>query len=115
MFGTYPFHEAAYLGGHRTIRGYRTDRFAGDASVYGNLELRLTLGKAFLLVPGEFGVFGLGDVGRVFVDGESSDQWHPAAGGGIFFAVLSRSTVFSLAVARSDEYTSVLFASGFGF
>jgi hypothetical protein len=115
VFGTYPFHEAAYLGGHGTIRGYRADRFAGDASAYGNLELRLTLGKAFLLVPGEFGVFGLGDVGRVFVEGESSDEWHPAAGGGIFFAVLSRSTVFSLAVARSDEHTSVLFASGFGF
>lgn len=67
------------------------------------------------LLPGEFGIFALADAGRVYLDGEDSDRWHAGFGGGIFFAVLSRSTVFSLSVARSDEHTSVLLGSGFWF
>ena len=110
-----PFREAAYLGGQSTIRGYRINRFAGDSALYGNAELRLTLGRAFILLPGELGIFALADAGRVYLDGEDSDRWHAGFGGGIFFAVLSRSTVFSLSVARSDEHTSVLLGSGFWF
>ncbi len=113
--GTYPYQEAAYLGGSSTIRGYARDRFAGDASLYGNAELRLKLGKAVLVLPGEYGIFGLTDAGRVFVKGESSNRWHPAYGGGLFFSILDLSTVFSITVATCDERTSVYFMAGFWF
>lgn len=113
--GTYPYHEAAYIGGASTIRGYPRDRFAGDASLYGNAELRLKLGKAVLILPGEYGVFGLADAGRVFVKGKSSDKWHPAYGGGLFFSILDLSTVFSITVATCEERTSVYFMAGFWF
>ena len=33
-------------------------------------------------------MFGLADVGRVFLDGESSDRWHAACGGGIWLSWL---------------------------
>jgi len=111
VFGDFPFHEAAYLGG-QSLRGFRINRFAGDAAAYGSLEVRLTLGKAFLLLPGEVGILGLGDVGRVFLEGESSSKWHTSAGGGIYFAVLSRSTVLTLTVAKSEEDTTVLLRLG---
>src|SRR6185295_15606437 len=92
VVGTYPFHESARIGGAATVRGFVEDRFAGDAAVYGNAELRLFLTKFFLLLPGEFGVFGLADGGRVYQSGEISDRWHGAVGGGLWFAFLSRAS-----------------------
>jgi hypothetical protein len=115
VFGTFPFYEAAFLGGQGTIRGPRKERFAGDASLFGNAELRLTLGKAVFVVPGEYGIFGLADVGRVYFAGESSNRWHPAYGGGMFFSVMDLSTVFTIAVASSDERVGVYFKAGFWF
>ncbi|NOR52886.1 MAG: BamA/TamA family outer membrane protein [Candidatus Aminicenantes bacterium] len=115
VFGSYPFHEAAYIGGKSSVRGFRRERFAGDASIYGNVELRVTLGKALFILPGEYGVFGLTDVGRVYFKGESSKKWHSAVGGGIFFSIFDYSTVFSLAIARCEEKTSVYLKGGFSF
>lgn len=114
-FGDYPFHEAAFIGGPETVRGFRANRFAGDSCLYGNAELRLSLGKTVLFLPGEYGVFALTDFGRVFLDGEESQTWHKASGGGLFFSVVDMSTVFSLAVAKSEEHTSVYFKAGFSF
>lgn len=115
LSGTIPYTEAAYIGGGSTVRGYNWNRFAGDASLYGRIELRLTLGKAIFIIPGEYGLFGLTDIGRVFFKGESSNKWHPAYGGGAFFSVLDLATVFSLAVAASEEWTAVYLRAGFSF
>jgi hypothetical protein len=68
------------------VRLGRDGRYAGDASAYGNAELRLGLGRATIVLPTDFGVFGLADVGRVFLEGENSDVWHSAFGGGIWLA-----------------------------
>ena len=115
LSGKVPFTEAAYIGGASTVRGFAKNRFAGDASLYGRMELRLILGKAIFIIPGEYGVFGLTDIGRVYVKGESSNKWHPAYGGGIFFSVLDLATVISLAVATSEERTAVYFRAGYSF
>ena len=90
-------------------------RFAGDAAVYANAELRLFLTRFDIVIPGDFGVFGLGDVGRVYLEGESSDVWHGAAGGGVWFSFLDRANTMSVAVAKSDERTAVYVRAGFGF
>jgi hypothetical protein len=113
--GTYPYTDAAYIGGTTTVRGYKWNRFSGDASLYGRAELRLTLGKAIFIIPGEYGLFGLVDIGRVYLEGESSNKWHPAYGGGAFFSVLDLATVFSVAVAVSEEWTAVYLRAGFSF
>ena len=42
---------------------------------------------------------GLVDVGRVFVDGESSDTWYPAYGGGIWLAFLNGRTRATVSMA----------------
>lgn len=116
VFGTFPFQEAAYIGGNTTVRGYETNRFAGDASVFGNAELRLTLGKASaFLFRAEYGLFIFGDVGRVFADDEDSDKWHPSGGGGISAATLDRSLLWSLTVAQSNEKTALFFTANYSF
>ncbi|HMA43024.1 MAG TPA: BamA/TamA family outer membrane protein [Gemmatimonadales bacterium] len=115
MFGPYPFHEAAFIGGATTVRGFPEHRFAGDAALFGNAELRASLAHFHLLVPIEFGGFGLADAGRVFLSGETSDVWHGAAGGGLWFAFLSRTNTLVVAAARSAERTGVYVRAGFAY
>jgi len=115
VWGTYPFYEAAYIGGATTVRGFVEHRFAGDAAVYGNVELRLSIARFFVLVPGELGVFGLGDAGRVYLSGETSDRWHAGVGGGLWFSFLSRANTLSVAAAHSVEGTRAYVRAGLAF
>ncbi len=115
VWGPYPYFDAAFIGGNSTVRLGRENRFAGDASSFATAELRLSLGRVFLGAPGDAGVFGLADAGRVYLKGEDSRKWHGAAGGGIWVSVLDRSNMISLAIARSEERTALYFQAGFGF
>ena len=115
VWGRYPFDEAAYVGGATTVRGFAERRFAGDAALAGSAELRLSLFRLFVLVPEQFGVFGLGDVGRVYLTGESSDRWHAGLGGGAWIAFLSPGNTLSVAYARSSEGSGVYVRAGFAF
>jgi len=114
-FDSIPFYEMAYIGGATTVRGFFDHRFAGDAAVYGNVELRLSVARLFLLVPVQFGVFGLGDAGRVYLSGETSDRWHAGAGGGLWFSFLSAANTLSVAAAHSVEGTRVYVRAGFAY
>jgi len=115
LWGAYPFFEAAFIGGPETARLGRQNRYAGDASAYGSAELRLYLTRMTIVVPTDVGVFGLADAGRVFLEGESSDQWHTALGGGLWLGFLSRANTLSVAVAASEERTRLYLQAGFGF
>ena len=115
VWGAFPFFESAFIGGASTVRGLRTQRYAGDAAVYGNAELRARLGRYFLVLPGTFGVFALGDVGRVYLDGESSTKWHTGVGGGLWFAFLDPGSTASIAIARGDDRTAVYIRAGFAY
>jgi hypothetical protein len=60
------------------------------------------------------GVLGLADVGRVWVQGETSDKWHPSAGGGIFLRLLTTDLVAHALIAHGDEGTRFYVNIGFG-
>lgn len=115
LWGTYPFFEAATVGGKDSVRGFEEQRFFGDAALYGNAELRLFLARFQIFSPGDFGVFFLGDAGRVFLDGEDSKKWHTSFGGGIWLSFVERRNTVSLAVVRSPERTAVYARAGFVF
>ena len=55
------------------------------------------------------------DVGRVFQDGESSDTWHVAGGGGLWLAPVGREHTVSGTLVRSVEGTKFYVGTGFGF
>lgn len=120
-WGRVPYFGAAYLGGGgffsggATARGFIAQRFAGDASLYTNLDLRLFLFRFDLIVPTDLGLLGFGDVGRVFLVGESSNDWHPSAGGGIWLAPLARTNTISFSVAGSEEKVNVYVRAGFHY
>ena len=116
VWGDYPYLSAAYLGGAETFRGVPDDRYAGDAMVFAKSELRLTLAALSSLLPGQFGIHGMGDVGRVYLAGEDSNLWHWAYGGGIWFSFLRQHTpLISATVANSDDSSRVLIGLGFSF
>jgi hypothetical protein len=115
LWGRYPFFEAAMIGGVSTVRLGRVNRYAGDASAYGTAELRIPVAKVMLVLPADLGIFGLADAGRVFLEGETSDKWHSAFGGGLWLSFLSRDNTIAAAVAAGDERTGFYMQAGFGF
>ena len=115
VWGSFPFFESAFLGGASTLSGYHSHRFAGDASLYGGAQLRLTMGKSDLALPAEWGIYGGGDAGRVYVDGESPGGWHGSGGGGLWLAFLDRRYAVSVGVAASSEGTLVEAGTAFGW
>ncbi len=116
VWGAYPYQSAAFLGGDSTLRGFLNDRFAGDASLFGSAELRLRLSDTNFILPGQFGVFGLSDVGRVWLEGEDSDRWHWAGGGGVWMSFLKQHTpMISIAIATSSESTKLYAGLGFAY
>lgn len=112
-WGRTPYHESALLGGRSDLRGYHNQRFAGHASLFANAELRLAVGRVFLLLPGDAGVFGLVDAGRVFSDEPEAGTWHTAVGGGVWLSFLDAYSA-TLALARG-EITGVYATVGFPF
>jgi hypothetical protein len=120
-WGRYPFYEAAFIGGggffggSQTVRGLLQNRYAGDAALYGNAEIRTRLGRMTLILPAEVGLFALADVGRVFLEGEDSDKWHPGYGGGLWLSYLNRNNTFSIAVAESEGRVALYIRLGFAF
>ena len=126
VWGTFPFHESAFLGGpgltgsgtsDGNLRGFRKNRFAGDTALYGNSELRLVLAKIKLLLPGELGLFGAADAGRVIFaeDSGDADTWHTGVGGGLWLSFLRRRQTLSAAVVNGDDLTGVYLRAGLTF
>lgn len=116
VFGTYPWFDAASLGG-RTNRGFHSRRFAGDASLYGNVELRTYFGqpKFASIFPSRIGLVGFIDAGRVWLSGEDSREWHPSAGGGLLLKPVGTPIVLRAVVAHGSEGTLIYAGSGFRF
>lgn len=115
VWGRYPFHEAAYIGGATTVRGLPRQRYMGDASAFGNAELRLRLFGHQGALGTRFGIFGLADVGRVFLKEEVSDRWHTAFGGGLWLSVVKPENTVSVSVAESEGRTRIYLEGGFMF
>ena len=93
------------LGGHRTLRGYRQDRFVGPAMSAANAEIRWTFARttlrrqklAFIVVP-------FFDIGRAF-DGASDltfADWKPSYGGS-FRISWNLATIVTADYGRSPE------------
>ena len=113
--GDAAFYQSAYIGGHENLLGFRQYRFAGQHSFYNNLEVRIKLADiASYIIPGQFGITGLWDIGRVWVKHDNSSKWHNGIGGGIYFAPASV-IVLSFVVAHSGEGLYPYFTMGLRF
>ena len=99
--GAFPLQHAPAIGGGETLRGYQFQRYAGETSAFGSVEVRVPVGTVPLFVRWHTGVFGLADVGRVWFEGGSSGGWHTGVGGGIWLSSLGQTV--SLAYAYGEQ------------
>ena len=87
--GEYEFFHANYLSNQSRLRGYRTNRFAGDAMVYHATDLRIKLLQGQRGLRTGLGIYGSFDYGRSFLEGEGIDDWHTSLGGGLYLTPLN--------------------------
>ena len=114
-FGQYQFYQAQFLGGTENLRGYRKFRFAGDEAFYHNIDLRIRLADfQTYLFPGSLGLLFFNDVGRVWLRGQDSNQWHDGYGGGFWISPLKR-FVLSASYAEGTEGGVTLIKLGFQY
>ncbi|PID58969.1 MAG: hypothetical protein CR986_07130 [Ignavibacteriae bacterium] len=116
VFGDYPFFQSIFLGGIDNLRGYTRRRFAGDAGIFGQFELRTLLFPLKIIVPGKLGFHSLIETGRVFDDiYVDSQKWHSSYGGGLWFSFIDDSISFSVTIAGSSETIAKYFSIGMNF
>jgi hypothetical protein len=116
VWGAFPYYEAAYLGGRESLRGFRRERFAGDAALHGSAELQIFLFRTRrILFPTDVGIFYFADAGRVWLNGESPGEWHTTTGVGLWLAPIYRTFAFSIGVGQSTEGTRITAGGGFAF
>lgn len=101
----YEYFQALGLGQNNYLRGFRRNRFSGEAMAYGSLEARVKLLTVnSYILPGSLGVVGFGDVGRVWVQNDPSAKWHFTPGAGFYYTPFNLVLV-SGTVAFSEEET----------
>ena len=117
VWGKFPVFDAAFLGGAHTLRGYSTERYAGDAALSASAELRARIAPVNLwLVRGDLGALALTDVGRVYLDGESPGGWHSSVGGGLWFAFQGMRQIRAVSVTYAQgEHGSINLFLGMPF
>ena len=79
-------YEHAIIGGPRTLRGFRRERFWGKTAFYNSNELRFITNFRSYFMTGKIGVFAFFDQGRVWMPGEQSDKMHFSYGPGFMLA-----------------------------
>jgi len=114
-FGKYDFLHANHLGGNNHLRGFLNNRFAGDALLYQNSELRiklLNIRKYYFV--GQWGFLIFNDLGKVWYDGKSTPTWHNGYGFGTWLTPFN-ATIINLSYNISDEENYITLNLKFSF
>lgn len=111
----YEYFQALTLGANNYLRGFTKDRFAGKSRLYISFEARYRLftSKSYI-IPGDVGLLGFNDAGRVWVKDGTSHKWHDSFGGGLYFAPFNFAIV-SATIAFSGEGSLFNFSVGTKF
>ncbi len=115
LWGNYPLHESAFLGGQNNLRGFQRQRFSGDGLLFGGLELRSYLFPIRVIFPARFGFTAAVETGRVFYKDEDSKIWHPSFGGGLWISFLNRLFTVNLTAVNSKEDLQIYLTTGYMF
>lgn len=115
VIGNPAFYQYLFLGGHENLRGFRQYRFAGEQMVYNNLEARVKIHdvKSYVL-PGELGVMGMYDIGKVWAHGYNSNRIHQGIGAGLYY-IVANALPLHVVMAKSNEGWYPYFSTGFRF
>jgi outer membrane translocation and assembly module TamA len=113
--GKAAFYQSLFLGGQDNLQGYRQYRFAGEHMLYNNFEARIKLANlASYILPGQLGLVGFYDIGKVWQKGYNDKVWHQGAGAGFYFSP-AQMMVLQLVAGNSGEGWYPYFTLGFRF
>jgi hypothetical protein len=115
VWGKYPFFAGATIGGKQNVRGYNDKRFSGDASLFGQAEIRLFITELKLILKSKLGINLFVETGRVFTTNDNSNKWHPSYGAGFWIDYFNSEFIPSAYVAFSPDRTTFAFGLGMGF
>lgn len=101
----FEYFQALTLGSNNFLRGFRKNRFSGVSLAYNSVELRIKLADIRSYVfPGTLGLITYNDIGRVWLQDESSKKWHDTYGAGVYYMPFNL-FILSAAVGFSPEET----------
>ena len=115
LFGDFPYHESAFVGGRGSVRVLDLQRYAGDALLGGTTELQIPLGTVPLVLPIDVGVYGFADAGRVYLDGASPGGWHTGTGVGFWVGILNPSTALTVELGKHRGRSLTRIKTGLNF
>ena len=109
------YFQALNLGANNYLRGYFKNRFSGSSMLYSSAEMRYKLFKSkSAILPGDVGLLGFFDIGRVWAPYQQSQKWHNSYGGGLYFVPFNL-IMISATVAVSEESRLFNFTLGTKF
>ena len=112
IFGDFPYFDAAFIGGSRSLRTEHRQRYAGDASLFGTAELRVPIASFPFILPWNVGAIGFVDMARVYVDGESTGTWHQGSGAGVWIALVRPDIGITIMLTNNPDRRTL---TSFGF
>ncbi len=87
--GNYEFYQTPDIGNLTNLRGYRKNRFRGEAAFYENADLRYSfVNWQNVYLPVNIGMLAGYDIGRVWLDEEHFGEWHSSQTVGLWVDVL---------------------------
>jgi hypothetical protein len=111
----FEYFQALNLGQNNFLRGFRKNRFSGKSLAYGSLEMRIKLFRSkSYIIPGDVGIVGFAETGRVWMPGEDSKTWHSSYGTGLYYTPFNL-VIVSATVAFSKEERLFNFSLGTKF
>ena len=106
IFGNkFEYFQALDIGAD-ILHGFRKNRYAGSSTLYGSFELRVKLLDInSYILPGQFGLSGYYNAGRVWMRGDNFNGWHKAFGGGVYFLPFNLFVISATAGFSEQERT----------
>jgi hypothetical protein len=114
VWGAFPYFDAAFLGGNRTVRQMQPNLYAGDLSLYVSSELRIPLMSFDAFIPMRAGILGIGEAGRVYLNGNSPGGWHTITGGGVWAGFASQAFIVSCVATNEAGHKGIRCQTGLG-
>jgi Calcineurin-like phosphoesterase len=100
----FEFFQALDIGGNENLHGFRKNRYAGTSMAYGSVEFKLRLFNVnSYILPGPFGLTAFYDIGRVWLKGQDSKNWHSAVGAGFYYIPFNRFVISASAGISGND------------
>ncbi len=116
VIGEHHFYQAASIGQNNGLRGYRQQRFIGEAAFVSSQDLRFKMQQITnSIMPMSYGIYAGYDTAKVRSDFDINNQWYHSYGGGIWLNAMDSFTAHIGAFSSKEEPVLINFGLGFGF